>query len=482
MKIKLICPRTTVRPMDSEWKTRMSPPLSLLVLGALTPPEHEVTVADENVEKVHVDDSPDLVGITVKVDTLYRAATIARAYRNRGIPVVWGGIHPTMCPEECSPYADSIVVGEAEILWGDVLKDAEAGRLKPFYRNPGPIDMARVPVPRWDLLKGKDYLFTNTLRIGRGCPYRCDFCYNSSPNIESRYRAKPVASVLSEIQSLGVRHVMFIDDNFIGSIAHARRLLNLLKDLSLTWHTAVSADVGRHEDILDLMAESGCKSLFIGFETLSRANLELCRKQQNRTEEYEETIRKIHERGMMVNASLVFGFDEDDESVFPTTLDWLIRNRIETLTGHILTPYPGTVLYRRLVEEGRIVDRDLTHYNTAHVVFRPKRMTAEQLEQGYRRVYREFYSWANILRRWPVAGVQTAAYLEFNLLYRKFGHLTCHLGKWFGRRTLARLAAALAYAPGWRRRPGRLIGARGSRAGEAALLQETRKMVCSRSS
>ena len=445
MWIKLISPRVTMRPMDSAWKTQMSPPLSLLVLAALTPRRHCVTLEDENAETIRLNDHPDLVGITVKVDTVYRAAAIARLYRERGIPVVVGGIHPTVCPDDCSPFADAVAVGEAETTWPLIVEDAEHGRMKPIYRNTGPVDISTVPVPRWELLREKSYLFTNTLCIGRGCPWRCDFCYNSSPNIDARYRMKPVENILEEIRSVGVRHIMFIDDNFIGDPAPARILLAKLCEMEITWHAAVSADIGRHDDLLDRMAESGCKSLFIGFESVNQRNLLNCHKRQNRIERYDETIAKIHQRGIMVNASLVFGFDGDDESTFPATLDWLVRNRVASMTSHILTPYPGTRLYQQFLAEGRIIDHDLNHYNTAHAVFAPRRMTPRQLEHGYRWIYGQFYSWANIFRRWPETSTQAIAFLEFNLLYRKFGKITCILGKMFGMRNLSKLAKAMAY-------------------------------------
>ncbi|MBA4387262.1 MAG: B12-binding domain-containing radical SAM protein [Verrucomicrobia bacterium] len=445
MKIKLISPRSTMRPMDSLWKTHMSPPLSLLVLGALTPAEHDVRIEDENVENVRLDDSPDLVGITVKVDTMQRAAGIASSYRRRGIPVVMGGIHPTACPDECSGHAEAVVVGEAERIWPQLLEDARAGQLRRIYRNTAPISQTEVPVPRWDLIREKNYLFTNTLTIGRGCPWRCDFCYNSSENIDASYRMKPIANIVGEIRSLGIRHVMFIDDNFIGNPLKAKAVIRELAKLNIVWHTAVSADIGNHEDILDLMAESGCKTLFIGFESVNQNNLLGCHKKQNTVEEYDRTIAKIHARGIMVNASLVFGFDKDDASVFPATLDWLVGNRIATMTAHILTPYPGTMLHKRLLAEGRIIDHDLAHYNTAHAVFRPKLMTTDELEHGYLGMYDHFYSWANILRRWPVTANQATAYLEFNLLYRKFGHALSSLGRTVGMRNLAKLAKAIAY-------------------------------------
>jgi radical SAM superfamily enzyme YgiQ (UPF0313 family) len=446
MWIKLIAPKTTKRPMDSDWKTQMSPPLSLLVLGALTPEEHSVTLEDENVENLELEDSPDLVGITVKVDTVYRATEIATNYRRRGIPVVMGGIHPTVCPEQCAIYADSVVIGEAEEIWPRLLEDVACGTLKRLYKNEGRVDIAKTPAPRWALLRNKNYLFTNTLCIGRGCPWRCDFCYNSSENIDAGYRMKPIESIIGEIDSIGIRHVMFIDDNFIGDPAQARQLIFRLNEMNLVWHAAVSADIGQHEDILDLMAESGCKSLFIGFESVNQKSLLNCHKGQNRIERYDDTVSKIHSRGMMVNASVVFGFDDDDTSVFQTTLDWLTRNHVASMTAHILTPYPGTRLYKRLVSENRIIDSDLRHYNTAHSVFHPSNMSPDELERGYLWIYRKFYSWPYIFKRWPVARGQALAYLEFNLIYRKYGRFLCHLGKVFGMRNLAKLAKAVAYS------------------------------------
>ncbi len=431
--------------MDSDWKTQMSPPLALAVLAALTPDEHRVRIADENVEKVRLDDSPDLVGITVKVDTMQRASRLATVYRKRNVPVVFGGIHPTACPEECARHADTVVVGEAEAIWPRLLQDAQAGRLEQTYRNDGPVDIQSVPVPRLGLLRQDRYLFTNTMRISRGCPWRCDFCYNSSDNVDNRYRTKSIPRILREIDALRIDHVMFIDDNFIGDPHFTRRLIPELKRRDLTWHAAVSADIGRHDDILDMMGESRCKSLFIGFESVNADSLKCCHKTQNRSGRYDETIRKIHERGIMVNASLAFGFDEDDPGVFPATLDWLTRNRVATMTAHILTPYPGTRLYRKLQAEGRIIDHDLSHYNTAHAVFRPARMTANELEQGYRWMYRRFYSWESILRRCPQDRSQRLAYLQFALLYRKFGKAACALGKVFGMRNVAKLARLVAY-------------------------------------
>lgn len=447
MWIKLISPRVTMRPMDSAFKRQMAPPLALLVLGALTPRHHRVTVLDENVQRLRLTDRPELVGISVKADTAQRAWKIARFYRRQNVPVVLGGIHPTACPHECARHADAIVVGEAEELWPRILRDTAAGCMQRVYQNDRPTDLARSPVPRWDLIDPRQYLYTNTLTIGRGCPWRCAFCYNSSPNLPAGYRFKSVQQILAELASLGSRHVMFIDDNFIANPGFARTLLPALRSLSLTWHTAVSADIGRHPDLLDVMAETGCRSLFIGFETLNPANLRSACKRQNRVDEYERIIDAIHQRGMMVNASVVFGFDEDGPDVFDRTTQWLIDRRVETMTAHILTPYPGTALHARWLADGRIIDHDLTHYNTSRAVFRPAKMTTADLETGYLRAYRRFYSWASILKRIPNDPRRRAAYLLFNICYRKYGRIASALGTLGWMRAIGRLAAKVAYPP-----------------------------------
>ncbi len=444
-RIKLISPRMSLRPMDSRLKTQMAPPLALLVLGALTPPEYEVELADENVERVRHDDSPWLVGITVKVDTAQRSFEIARRYRSRGVPVVMGGIFATGCPQRVAPHADAVAIGEGETLWPRLLADLAANSMQKFYRSTEPIDMAESPPPRWDLIADKDYLYANTLCVTRGCPWRCDFCYKSAPNFHAGYRAKPIANVLAEIESLGTSHVMFVDDNLLGSPRYTRRLLAAMRPMGLTWHAAVSADIARHPKILDTMAETGCRSLFIGFESVNPANLAACRKVQNRTELYDETIAAIHDRGIMVNASIVFGFDGDTPAVFDDTVNWLAERKVETMTAHVLTPYPGTPLYARLQREGRIIDHDLAHYNTSRAVFTPKNMSPRELEAGYLGAYREFYSWRRILQRVPAAGRQRAAFMLFNLFYRKFGKATAMLGRVGLMGTLGRLGKIVSY-------------------------------------
>lgn len=421
MNILLISPRMNLRPVDSEYKRVMSPSLSLMTLAGLTPPEHTVTIDDENVRGLDFSLRPGLVGITTNVDTALRAYAIADRFRDGGVPVVLGGIHASANPEEATAHADAVCIGEAEGVWERILADTARGRLAKTYRDPAPADLTDMPLPRRDLMDSAQYLCTDVLCATRGCPFFCEFCYNSCEYVHHRYRVRPVEQVVREIQSLGSRHIMFIDDNLIGNVSWTRDLLKALRPFRLRWHAAVSANVGQHPDVMDLMQESGCASLFIGFESVNGESLQAAQKGQNNPDAYSATIAALHERGIMVNASLTFGFDQDSPDVFQSTLAWLVANRVETMTGHILTPYPGTRLYTRLLREKRITDFDWSHYNTSNVVFTPARMTPEELRNGYLWMYRKFYSLPNIMRRLSSHRFNWIPFLLFNLGYRRFG-------------------------------------------------------------
>ncbi|MGI6066027.1 MAG: B12-binding domain-containing radical SAM protein [Bacillota bacterium] len=445
MKIKLIQPKMSLRPMDSEFKRLMAPSLSLLVLAALTPQEHEIFIEDENAHPLYLADSPDLVGITVNVDTSNRAYQIAEFYRKKKVPVILGGIHVSANPEEALQFADAVCMGEAENVWHQVLSDVSIGQLKPKYYSLKMADSGKIPIPRRSLIPSGRYLYTNIIVASRGCPFKCEFCYNSCDYVHHQYRNRPIANVIEEIKLLKTKHVMFIDDNLIGNIPWTRAFLKEIKPLGLKWNAAVSANILNHPDLLDLMQESGCQSLFIGFESINEQSIQSVQKFQNKRENYERLIDELHKRGIMINASLVFGFDHDSPQVFQNTLDWLVKNKVETMTAHILTPYPGTVLYQRFLEEGRITDFDLSHYNTSNVVFTPKRMTQEELLKGYLWIYKEFYSFKNISKRIPDHPKQKVPYILFNLCYRKFGKVISKIASFGLMNSLGRLARKLSY-------------------------------------
>lgn len=392
MKIKLIQPAMLQRPMDTKLKTRMSPSLALLTIANLTPKEHEVVIENENVEKIDFDEPVDLVAITATVDVMNRAVEISKEFQNRGVTVVAGGIHITSDPEGTANSFDAISVGMAERVWAEILKDKENNSLKKIYYDMENITGEEIVSPSYNIIDNKKYLYTNIISTSRGCPFQCDFCYNSCKNVLEIYINRPIDDVIKDIKALKTRHIMFIDDSFIGNPRWTKKLLKEIKPLKLKWNAAVTSNIVDMPELLDEMKESGCQSLFIGFESINSKSLDSVHKVQNSVNRYEKLVDEIHKRGIMINASFVFGLDEDDISVFSSTLEWIVKNKIETVTSHILTPYPGTKLYSSLLEENRIVDFNLTNYNTAHVVYKPKNMTAEELYNGYLWIYKEVYT------------------------------------------------------------------------------------------
>ena len=424
MKIKLIQPAMIQRPMDTKLKTRMAPSLALLTLANLTPKEHEVIIENENVESINFDEKVDLVAITVTVDVMNRAIEIAKEFRKRSVKVVAGGIHITADPKGAYGYFDAICIGMAERIWQRILFDAQNDSLKEIYNDMLSISGQEIVSPDYDIIDNSKYLYTNIISTSRGCPFECDFCYNSSQSVHKAYINRPIEDVIREIKTLRTRHIMFIDDNFIGNPSWTKKFLAQIKPLGLKYNAAVTSNIIDMPDILDDLKESGCQSLFIGFESINDKAIDSVNKVQNSVGKYERLVEELHKRGIMINASFVFGLDEDDSSVFEKTLDWIVKNKIETVTSHILTPYPGTRLYENLHKQGRITDFDLSKYNTANVVYRPKNMTQEELYKGYLWIYKEVYSFKNIIKRLPSSKKQWISYLAFNLLYRRFGKLT----------------------------------------------------------
>ncbi len=320
MKIILIQPKMNKRPMDTHLKSRMSPSLALLTLARLTPEAHEVVIVNENAEAVDCHCQADMVGITVTLDVMPNACRIAGEFRKRGVKVVAGGIHVTCSPADCLPYFDAICIGAAERVWARMVEDASKGRLQKVYHDMENFRGDEIASPLYDKIDTGRYLYTNVVTTSRGCPNRCDFCYNSCQN--RGYVRRPVADVLRDIQALNTQHVLFVDDNFIGTPPYTRELLDAIRGLRLKWNAAVTTRILDYPDILDLMAETGCQSLFIGFESINNSALRGVNK-DNQFEKYERLASAIHSRGIMINASMVFGLDGDGPDVFSKTLDWL---------------------------------------------------------------------------------------------------------------------------------------------------------------
>lgn len=450
MLVRLIQPKTMRRPMDTSLKMRMAPHLGLLTIARIIEDcGHKVELVNENISLHTPCAGADLVGISASLEVIPRSYELACQYKKLGIPVAVGGIGITSEPDYAQKLFDTICLGPAEPYWKQLLTDAQSGQLKPIYSADNSFSGDELLAPSFRSADVSNFLYSNVIATSRGCPFCCDFCYNSAVNGIYGYHHRTIASVMDEIRSKNTRHIMFIDDNFIGDPAFTCELLREMAPLYLKWNAAVSANIGQMPELLDLMTETGCQSLFIGFESLNQASLENVHKGQNQVERYEHLVEALHSRGIMINASFVFGLDADDIGVFDRTADWIIKHRIETATSHILTPYPGTALYRRMKAENRIIDDDFSHYDTAHVVFQPKNMSPQELYEGYLSVYRKVFSIANIFRRIPRSSHQILPYLFFNFFYRKYGKLTELGASLFGYQCIGKFARKMACWISW---------------------------------
>jgi radical SAM superfamily enzyme YgiQ (UPF0313 family) len=388
-----------IAPSQRTGTRALFPPLSLGVVAALTPENWAVEIVDEAVEPVDFERRADLVGMTVMTPLAPRAYEIAARFREKGIPVVLGGIHPTVLPTEAARHADAVVVGEAEGVWPRLLKDAEKRRLHGLYRSRTRPELSGLPAPRRDLYKPGAYVTTGTVQTSRGCPFSCDFC--AVTRFYGRtYRWRPVADIVSEVATLGQKIVFFVDDNIFGAPARARQLFQALIPLGITWVGQSSINIARNTELLRLAARSGCRGLFVGLESLVPDNLRQVGKNLlNRVEDYRESVSRLQDHGIGVEGAFIFGLDGDDPGVFARTVDFARRIRLAAAQFGILTPFPGTPLRKRLEKEKRILSSHWNHYTISKVVFRPAKMSAEALQTGFDWAYRSFYSYPSILAR-----------------------------------------------------------------------------------
>lgn len=400
MKVKMILPALTEAksPFWRPIKYSLFPPLGLATLASYLDHDDEISLQDEHVETLDLNDEPDLVVIQVYITSAYRAYQIADHYRAKGAYICIGGLHVTSLPEEAAAHADTIFIGPGEDIWPAFLRDYRAKQPQKKY-----VSLIRtlvdLPHPRRDLIKRNLYLVPNSLVVSRGCPHVCDFCYKEAffEGGKSFYTLT-VDRALAEIENLPGKHLYFLDDHLFGNPHFAGSLFDGMRGMGRLWQAAGTVQSVLKSGLLEKAVASGLRSLFVGFETLDPNNLIQQHKYQNLNRDYSSAIRRLHDLGVMVNGSFVFGMDEDDESVFERTVEWAIKQGIETATFHILTPYPGTALHKRIQAEGRIITSNWDLYDTRHTVYQPKRLSPEGLETGYWRAYREFYRWKNIFK------------------------------------------------------------------------------------
>ena len=452
----------------SERRAVWFPKLSLPTIAAYTPDSWDVDLVDETVEDIDFDTPCDMVGLSIMTCYAPRAYEIAKEFRKRGKTVVMGGVHPTYCPDEALQHADAIVCGEAEDLWPRLVADYEAGAMQRVYTMTAFPSLEHYKSPRVDLLSPDSYMTRQCSFTTRGCHFDCEFC-SVSPFNGKTTRRRPVEEVIAELQNVqrwirselierirdeplwnaflatlkirvGIEDgsiVAFVDDLHNSNRAYCRELWTALKPLKLKWGCQATLFLGDDEEMVKLAAESGCVSVFVGMESLDEDCLDETNKPFNRVQKFAQEIKMFHDYGIMVNPGIVFGFDNDDEAVFERAVDFLTKNQVELAYFNVLTPLPGTALFDRYNNAGRIFDRDWSKYDGKHVVFQPSRMTPEQLQEGFHWANHQFYSLPNIWYRLSGTKQRLIARWEMNREFRKLVKRSCPKG------TLSPLASVL---------------------------------------
>jgi radical SAM superfamily enzyme YgiQ (UPF0313 family) len=365
----------------------------------------EVVLHDDRVEDIPFDEPTDLVAITAQVFTARRAYEICREYRERGVRVILGGVHPTLLPEEATAQADSILVGDAEGAWPEVVEDLKAGKLKPRYEGAPGVAQAGGVLPRWDLYRGKGYLPINLIQYGRGCHFSCDFCAVSA-YFHRRHHYRPVPEVLAEVRARKKRLFFFVDDNIISDHQAAGELFRALIPLKIRWVSQASLDMLDDPELMDLMMESGCLGHVVGFESVDTGSLQEMGKTQNLRMgfgRYGEAVDRLRAYGLQTWAAFTLGHDHDTVDSLRETLTFARKSRFAFAAFNILMPYPGTPLYRRLQAEDRLLfdGQWWRHpgYRFNHAAFRPANMTADELTRIGLESRKTFNSVGSILRR-----------------------------------------------------------------------------------
>lgn len=400
MKFKFILPALTEAesPFWRPIKYALFPPLGLATLAAYLSEDDEAEIVDQHVQKLDLHDSPDVVAIEVYITNAYRAYRIADHYRANGVFVILGGLHVTSLPEEAAQHADAIFLGPAEESFPRFLTDFRRKKVAARYLSTSRT-IAAIPPIRRDLIKRSLYLVPNSIVVTRGCPHHCSFCYKDAfyEGGKSFYVQQP-DDALAEIDRLPGRHLYFLDDHLLGHPRFAEDLFEGMKGMRRIFQGAATVNSILDGDLIERAAEAGLRSLFVGFESLSSDNLHQSNKRQNLGRDYEKAIDRLHDLGIMINGSFVFGLDGDDSDVFRRTIDWAVERGITTATFHIATPYPGTAFHREMQEAGRMTTQNWDLYDTRHVTFTPARMSAPELKAGYDAAYTQFYHWGNIAK------------------------------------------------------------------------------------
>lgn len=429
MNIKLIYPtynfvdKKKITDYNNSGRRRsVLPPLNIALLAGLTHKRHRVILVDENIEEDRCDEgnSLDLVGITSMTGTAPRMYELADKYRVRGVKVVLGGSHVSALPDEALTHADAVVVGEADDIWNNVLDDFERGEYKKIYNQDNHSSINNLPFPRYDLLPEGGYYLPKTFQTSRGCPYNCTFC-TVTKIFGDKYHNRPIEDVVREIKEMpGQNVVVFTDDNIMADKRRAKELFKALRELNIIWASQASINSARDVELLRLASESGCRGLFVGIESISKESLKEANKSGvNKPEEYKLLLENFRKYGIKILGSFVFGFDTDERDVFYKTVKFAVDSKLDLAQFSILTPFPGTEIYKKFKEEGRLIERNWRHFYQGEVCFYPERMSPQELQRGQQYAWRKFYTINNTLKRLAGYGKYTPIYWLANFVFSR---------------------------------------------------------------
>lgn len=421
MRILFVMPRLGLYKKGRGFRKNLTyAPLTLTTLASLVPKElnADMRIIDEGVEECNYDSlNPDIVCLTGITGHILRSYEIADSFRKRGITVIMGGVHTTLMPGEAQQHADSVVVGHAYRTFPQALMDWQGGRLKQYYKDNNPC-FEGIPNPRRDLLNKKGYITINTTQAVFGCPCNCEFCVISVT--KSGYHHRPIPEVIEEIKALKSRLVFFLDPSPIEDKNYSKELYRQMIPLKINWMGLSTSKIIDDDELLSLAYKSGCAGLLIGFESVSEKSLRMMNKNFNSLGKHYRLIKELHKRNIAIMGCFVFGSDEDDTTVFKDTVEFCLKTGIDLPRFTVYTPFPTTSLFNRLKEEGRILTTNWSKYNCQNVVFRPKKMTADELESGLEYAWKECYKVKNIMKRLINARTRLLYMMIANLGYRLY--------------------------------------------------------------
>lgn len=424
MKITLIKPKMGHRSEMPFREKAVMEPLALAIIAALTPPDVEVVMYDDRVEEIPYDEPTDLVAITVITFTAKRAYEISEEYRKRGVPVVMGGYHPSLMPDEAKNYTDSVCIGDAEDLWPVVVADARSGKLKPFYRGSF-VSPIRDLMPKRDIFKGKSYLPITLVQFSRGCIYKCNFCSVSS-FYNKRYYHRPIEGVIKEIEAQERKVILFVDDNIVMNHTVSKELFRQLAPLKIRWFSQANISMAHDLELMDLMVKSGCVGHLVGIESIERDSLKSMHKIPNlvKFDQYKSQMEIIRDHGLLIWAAFTIGHEHDTSETIQRTLEFSLKHKFTLADYNVLMPYPGTPLYEMLAEQGRLLFDGKwwihCNYRFGDAAFRPKKISPEELSKGCFDARLKFYSFKSILRR--AFDVKTNMRSFFNFMIYQVGN------------------------------------------------------------